>query len=269
MQNRARRKTERNPVAKALRALEWLIESPAADAGVRQVAAALELQPSNAHQLLGTLVEAGFVQQDARTARYALGPELVRWAHLIIARAPLRQIAMHHMRALVGACNETAFLGLYDAARQEMMFAASVESEHPLRYAIDLNRWMPMNTGASSLAILAWLPEAEIEPIAEHMLRAAPLTGNAIASRTALQAELRAVRRNGYAFSRGQRLTGAIGIGAPIFGADGKVVGDLVLTIPEQRFERDSTGKLARLLRRHAAAITLDIGGAAPTDAKR
>jgi len=264
MQNRARRKIERNPVAKALRALEWFIESPATDVGVRQVATALDLQPSNAHQLLGTLVEEGFVRQDARTARYSLGPELVRWAHLIIARAPLRQIAMHHMRALVDACNETSFLGLYDPARQEMMFAASVESEHPLRYAIELNRWMPMNTGASSLGILAHLPPHEIDAIAERMLRQPPLTGSAISSRAALHAELRAVRRRGYAFSRGQRLAGAIGLAAPIFGAGGRVMGDLVLTIPEQRFERDSTAKLARLLRKHAAAITVDVGGAAP-----
>lgn len=249
-------------MAKALRALDWLIQAPTSEVGVRHMAAALDLRPSNAHRLLATLVEERFVQQDARTARYSLGPELLRWAHLIIARAPLREIAMHHMRALVDACNETAFLGLYDAARQEMMFAASVESEHPLRYAIELNRWMPMNTGASSLAILAFLARPECEAIAGRVLHAAPLTPNAIASRARFSTELAAIRRRGYAFSRGQRLAGAIGIAAPIFASGSRVIGDLVVTIPEQRFERRNTAKLGRLLRRHAAAVTADIGDA-------
>jgi DNA-binding IclR family transcriptional regulator len=266
MQNQARgrKKPERNPVSKALRALGWLIQGPATEVGVRHLAGALNLRPSNAHRLLATLVEEGFVQQDVRTARYSLGPELLRWAHLIIARAPLREIAMHHMRALVDACNETAFLGLYDAARQEMMFAANVESEHPLRYAIELNRWMPMNSGASSLAILAFLTKEEIAAIMAQSLRLPPLTPNAITSASRLSAELAATRRRGYAFSRGQRLAGAIGIAAPIFASGGQVIGDLVLTIPEQRFERRSTGTLARLLRKHAAAISADIGGSPP-----
>jgi len=271
MQNssRVRKRTERNPVAKALRALGWLIQVPAAEVGVRHMAGALNLRPSNAHRLLATLVAEGFVQQDANTARYSLGPELLRWAHLIIARAPLREIAMHHMRALVDACNETAFLGLYDPARREMMFAASVESEHPLRYAIDLNQWMPMNTGASSLAILAFLSKHEVDAVVATILRVPPMTPNAIASRPRLYAELAAIRRRGYAFSRGQRLAGAIGIAAPVFGSGGRVIGDLVLTIPEQRFERTSTEKFARLLCKHAAGITADIGGAQPKTLRR
>lgn len=238
----------RNPVAKALRAIDWLIQEPLSAVGVRHMAGALNLRPSNVHRLLATLVEEGFVQQDQRTARYSLGPELLRWAHIITARTPLREIALHEMRALVRACNETVFLGVYDPMRREMMFAANVESEHPLRYVIELNQWMPMTTGASSLAILAYLPTEQIE---------------AIVGRPALP-ELNAVRRKGYAFSRSKRIAGAIGIAAPIFGTGGKVIGDLVITVPEQRFERKDTERLARLVMKHAAATTARIGGTPP-----
>jgi DNA-binding IclR family transcriptional regulator len=238
----------RNPVAKALRAIDWLIQEPLPAVGVRHIAGALNLRPSNVHRLLGILVEEGFLQQDERTARYSLGPELLRWAQIITARTPLREIALHEMRTLVEACNETVFLGVYDPRRREMMFAANVESEHPLRYVIELNQWMPMTAGASSMAILAYLPADQAE---------------AIAGRSAL-AELNAVRRKGYAFSRSKRIAGAVGIGAPIFGAGGKVVGDLVITVPEQRFERKDTERLARLVMKHAAAVTARIGGAPP-----
>ena len=255
-------KIERNPVEKALRTLTWLIQSPATDVGVRELAAALRLPPSNAHRLLSTLAAEGFLHRDGTTARYALGPELLRWAHLIMARFPLRRVALHHMRALVEQCGETAFLGVYDPARREMMFAEAVESSHPLRYAISLNKWMPMNTGASSLAILAFLAEPEIDAVAERIARAGPLTRNSLRGSARLKAELAAVRRRGYAFSAGQRLAGAIGLAAPIFGAGGEVAGDIVLTIPEQRFERRDTEKFGQLLIRHCENVSREIGGA-------
>jgi DNA-binding IclR family transcriptional regulator len=272
MQNppRGRKRGERNPVAKALRAIDWLIQEPGPAVGVRHMASALKLPPSNLHRLLSTLVENGFVHQDEHTARYSLGPELLRWAQLITARAPLREIALHQMRALVAVCNETVFLGLYDEVRQEMMFTANVESEHPLRYVIDLNQWIPMNTGASSLAILAFLPPEQRDPIVERRLRFETPSQGAVANRARLHVELGAIRRRGYAFSRSKRVSGAIGIAAPIFGTGGKVIGDLIITVPEQRFERKDTEKLARLVMKHAAAVTADIGGSRPeeSDAK-
>jgi DNA-binding IclR family transcriptional regulator len=257
------KKTERNPISKALKALDWLLNTPESDVGVRQVANALALRPSNAHSLLTTLVSEGFVQQDPQTARYSLGPELLRWAHLIVSRTPIRQVAVRHMRALVDACNETTLLGLYDASRQKMMFAESVESRHPLRYVIELNKWLPLNSGASTLAMLAFLPQAEIDEILKNG-RLEALTPNSIADSRRIKSELRAIRRRGFAFSRGQRLAGAVGIGAPIFGSAGRVIGDIVVTFPEQRFNKRHTQKVSRLVVTHAAAITADLGGLAP-----
>lgn len=257
------RKTNRNPVSKALKALEWLIQAPDNDVGVRPLAAALGLTPSNAHQLLTTLRTEGFVQYDAEAGRYSLGHELLRWAHLVIKRTPIRVVALPRMRALVADCNETVLLGIYDRARQEMMFAASVESMHPLRYVIELDRWAPLTAGASGLAILAFLPEAEIDAMIKRM-RSLSLMPKTMAAPRRLKLELAAVRRRGYAFSRGQREPGAVGIGAPIFDHGGNVVGDLLVTIPEQRFDRKKADPLGKMITAYAKLITQDIGGQAP-----
>jgi len=255
--------SERNPISKALRALSWLIQTPAAEVGVRQMAQALELSPSNAHSVLNALVEEGFVQQDARTSRYSLGPELLRWAQLITARAPIRQIALTHMRKLVDACNETAVLGIYSSARQEMMFAATVESTHPLRYALELNKWIPVHAGASGLAIMAFLPEAEIRSIIQRT-KLAPLTPQSITKPQRLENELKAIRRRGFAITRGQRIPGAVGLAAPVFGSSCEVAGDIALTIPEQRFDQSGSDRLMRLLLACAASVTADLGGVTP-----
>ncbi|HVT26704.1 MAG TPA: IclR family transcriptional regulator [Lacipirellulaceae bacterium] len=252
----------RSPITKALRLLNWLIETSEAEVGVRQMAAALRLSPSNAHQLLTSLLAEGYVQRDPDSGRYSLGLELLRWAHRIVGRIPLRTVALPQMQALVEACNETVFLGVYDPTRREMMFAASVESMHPLRYVIELNRWFPVTAGASGLSILAFLPDAEIDTVLKKKLVAR--TPTTIVDPKRLRTELSGIRKRGYAISRGQREPGAVGIGAPIFDHDAEVVGDIVITSPEQRYDRRKADMLGRLVRSHADFITRDLGGRYP-----
>jgi DNA-binding IclR family transcriptional regulator len=254
----------RNPISKALKALAWLIEYPGAEVGVRELAVALKVAPSSAHRLLMGLAEEGFIRQNAENGRYELGLEFLRLAHLASGKSPMRQRALPHMRALVDACNETALLGIYDSVRQEMMFAASVESTHQLRYALDLNKWAPVYTGASGLAILAFVEEAQVRNIIQRT-RLAPLTARSITESYRLSAELGLIRQRGYALTRGQRIPGAVGLAAPIFGSSGEVLGDICLTIPEQRFDEATQEHLIELLLDCTSSIMLEIGGARPT----
>jgi IclR family acetate operon transcriptional repressor len=164
------------------------------------------------------------------------------------------------MQSLVAGCNETAFLGLYDPARLEMVLAASVESLHPLRYVVRLHEWVPIHAGASGLAIMAFLPESERQAIISRTaLR--PFTDRTITEPQTLEKELARTRQRGYAFTRSQRIPGAVGLAAPIFGPDSRVVGDLILTIPEHRFSQKKESCLATLVLEHTKQLTLAIGG--------
>jgi DNA-binding IclR family transcriptional regulator len=251
---------DRNPITKVLRALSWLIQEPSGSTGVREMATALGLSPSSAHRLLTALADEGFVRQDAASSKYHLGVEFYRLANVAAAKAPIRQAALKHMRRLVDACNETALLGIYDDLRQEMIFVARVESQHALRYAIELNQWMPVHVAASGLAIMAFLSDDEIRSIIARS-RLVPLTDLSITEPYRLQMELEAVRIRGAATSRGHRVPGAVGLAAPIFGPSGKVVGDVCLTIPEQRFDERAEDQILDLLLACARSITEEIGG--------
>ncbi|MBC7779474.1 MAG: IclR family transcriptional regulator, partial [Proteobacteria bacterium] len=56
-------------------------------------------------------------------------------------------------------------------------------------------------------------------------------------ARRALTQGLAAIRTRGYALTFGQRIAGAVGIFAPVFGASGRVTGSLGFTIPEHRYD--------------------------------
>jgi DNA-binding IclR family transcriptional regulator len=257
-------KPERKPISKTLRALSWLAESAAPEVGVRQLAAAMKIAPSSAHRILHALSEAGFVRRDGKTQRYRLGNEFLRLSHLAIAKAPLRQAGVAAMRRLVDACHESALLAIYDDVRQEMIFAASVDATHSSQPAIALNKWVPVRTGASGLAILAFLKEAEARSIIQR-LGLLPPANAGVADPDRLEAELATVRRQGYAFTRCQWIAGAVGLAAPIFGGNGKILGDVCLTIPAQRVGEGSKERLADALRCCVSDITKTLGSAAPS----
>ena len=250
----------RTPALKVLNALRWLIEEQSTEVGVREMATGLGVSPSTAHRLLTELAKADFVQHHASTGRYSISLEFLRLAHLTIGHLSLQRVAMTHMQRLTAACNETSLLGIYDAARQEMMVLAIVESSHQLRYKVDLNKWLPVHAGASGLAIVAFLSDEKIEFIVART-GLAPLTPRSITQRIKFEAELQKIRQRGYAITHGQRTPGAVGLGAPIFDSSGEVVGDICLTVPESRFDAGSQERIAELLKACASEVTKAIGG--------
>ena len=250
----------RTPGLKVLKALSWIVQEKSNEVGVREMADSLSVSPSTAHRLLTELVKADYVKHNVHTGRYSLSLEFLRLAHLTIAQVPLQEVALAHMRRLTEACNETSLLGLYDSMRQEMMFLAKIDSTHPLRYSVELNKWLPVYVGGTGLAIMAHLSDAEILSIVART-RLAPLTDRTITQRTRLEAELEKIRRRGYAITFGQRTPGAVGLAAPVFGSSGEVIGDICLTIPESRFEPESESRIGSMLKACARDVTETIGG--------
>jgi len=227
-------KPERKPVSKTLRALSWLAESSPTQVGVRQLALAMNIAPSSAHRILLALSEAGFVRQDSKTQRYTLGNEFLRISQLAMAKAPLRQAVLPAMQRLVDTCKESALLCVYDEFRQEVIYAAAVDSPRSTGHGIELNKWLPVRTGASGLAILAFLKDVEVQSIARrsnYLQRAR----TDLAERDHLRSKLAAVRDRGYAFTHCQWIAGAVGLAAPMFDRTGKVMGDICITIPRER----------------------------------
>jgi DNA-binding IclR family transcriptional regulator len=251
---------ERNPIAKALQVLRYVIEEPAKSLGVRSMASALKLSPSSAHRLLNALVREGFLDQNESDGTYDLSLETARLANLILERVPIQRVAVPLLRALVEQCNETVLLGIYERNRKEMMFVATVESKHKLRYVSELRQWMPVYAGASGLGIMAFLDASERDTIIART-GLAPITDRTITEPFRLEHELANIRQRGYACTTGQRTPGATAIAAPIFGADGAVMGDVVATLPELRFDRSSEGYFANLVMDCARSITEQTGG--------
>jgi IclR family acetate operon transcriptional repressor len=65
------------------------------------------------HRLLRSLSLAGLVEQDTHSARYGLGPELVRFSHRYLARLPVLTALSPYLPAVRDALGTTVHVALY------------------------------------------------------------------------------------------------------------------------------------------------------------
>ena len=146
------------------------------------------------------------------------------------------------MRDLTAETGETALLTVYQA--HEVVCVAKVESSHPVRLALDVGVRRPPHAGASSKALMAFLPEEEIEDIVRSQ-GLPKLCVNTITDRDALNAELARIREQGYAQSVEETDLGAWGVATPIRGWDGEVIAAIGLAGPIPRFGDELAQKYA------------------------
>lgn len=226
---------------------------------IKDASAALALAPSTVHRLLDLLGQENLVEHDPVRRDYRIGAEFFRLAAVVFARYDVRTLAMPLLQDVVNACDETCLLGLYLPNVGKMTFAARVDSSRILRYQIPLNTQISVLWGASGRSILAFLPEEDVDRIltAES---AAPASGEQLPSRQKLEKDLAEIRKHGVAFSRGQKIPGAVGIGAPVIETNGTVIGSLTATVPATDLTASKEKQIRMLIKSKAAELSVRLG---------
>lgn len=254
----------RNPVGRAFRIISHMIDGGEPSYGVREIASELGYPPSAVFRQLAALEEAGIVDH-LEGGRYSLGLEFHRIAWRAATSGSIREIAQPVLNRLTKVTGETAVLGLYDPARRRLMFAAKSETDYPLRYMHAMNEWLPVHAGATGLGIIAFLDREERREVMEQE-GVQPLTERTIIDHEELEEEVLRIQQRGYAISRGQRTRGAVGIAAPVWGRSRKVIGDIIVSIPEHRFDPSRETQLGEQVRDAADEVTQLTGGIDPRE---
>ncbi len=229
---------------------------------LKELSSALSLAPSTCHRLLDLMSRQGLIEQDSQHRRYRVGMELFRISALVQSREDIRSIARSLLRELADTCDETSMLSIYLPVEGKIFFAERADSSRMLRYQLPMNVPLSALWGASGRAILAFLDSETVDRIHSSEGRA-PASGEALPSRRALEKDLAVIRENGYGITRGQKIPGAVGIGAPVFGADGKVVASLGVTVPESRIKESDCSRLGSAVRAIAHRLSQAIGSPA------
>jgi DNA-binding IclR family transcriptional regulator len=158
------------------------------------------------------------------------------------------------LRKLVDATGETVCLNLIDRSSWKLVTYLVEESRGPLGYHLTAGDVSYLHAGASGRAALAYLSPAEISEVVRRV-GLPRMTTDTITSAPKLRLALATVRKSGYAFSQGERLSGAVGIAAPVFADNNLAIGSLLVTIPNFRFNARKRAVFARSVIRSAEEL--------------
>lgn len=218
------------------------------------LAATLGLSIPTTHRVLAELEALGWLSRAPGSRGVVAGPELLMTMALVAGRDGFAAGLRAAMRQLVEETGETVCVSMIDRRSVSLVVVAVEEPRRPLSYRLLPGEASPLHAGASGKAALAALSAEEARQLlADHEL--VPLTAATVVDIETLHAQLGDIRREGFAISHGERLTGAVGLAVPLRSRDGFGFGSLLLTIPEFRFEGDAASELARVVVGYARRI--------------
>jgi DNA-binding IclR family transcriptional regulator len=231
------------------RALQLLsIVGRGAEKGVAlaDVVADSGLNKPTARRLLMALMRSRLVEQDELTRRYYLGGELYVLGMLASRRHGLLEMAGESLKRLSGKSADTSFVSM---RRDDYAVCLHrEEGTHPVRtHALLTGDQNPLGVGAGSLAMLAALPDAEVEAVLGRIegVIAAQYPGY---SPQIIREDVARSRELGYALNPGRVIANSWGIGMAILLPDGRLAGALSIAAIDSRMDEARQKELVGLL---------------------
>ncbi len=225
--------------------------------GVSEIARKMGISKTVAWRLAETLRTKGYAVKDPDSRRYRLGLKVLELGTSVRYRLEIVNVARPYIEEIVEKCDETVDLGVYDSC--EVVFVDKKESTRTVRMVSSIGRRLPLHCTGTGKALLAFLPEAEVDKVVSRGL--ARYTENTITDPQSLRRELARVRSDGYATDREEFETGVRCVAAPVLDPHGKAVAAISIAGPADRMADERIPALADLVRAAAEKIARDLHG--------
>ncbi|MGI5193194.1 IclR family transcriptional regulator [Streptomyces sp. CA-288835] len=239
-------------VTRSLRILEAVAQHQPVTVG--ELTKIFGLPKSTVQRTLVTLAEAGWLRANRKdTTRWEIGARVLAVRPAALQGSSLFAAAREPMMRLRDAVNETIHLTVPDAL-QCVVVVDRVDCDHPVRTFHTIGDTSPMHATANGRAILAHLPQQDVEElIAQGLERFSDSTPT---DPDELRAELDQIRADGYSVNRNQFRPGVCAIAAPVLDEEGTPLAAVAISMPDSRFDADRLPEWGRIVADTAAEIT-------------
>ena len=216
-----------------------------------EIAEATSLNKATTLRILGSLIEEGFVSRVAGAKTYELGQEARVMAVGARRSVDIAELAQPSLLRLSEKSADTALLSVRSGV--EALYLARSVGSHPLQpNYLQIGSRRPLGVGAGSLALMVWLPDAEIEAIIEvivpRLLKSPRITPKYLRERIV------AARKHGHTVLIDAAYPGMGGVGVPIRDDTGEVVAALSIGASSDRIRRREV-ELAEMLKKEAQVL--------------
>jgi DNA-binding IclR family transcriptional regulator len=245
-------------VDRALGLLRLVAAAPPEGSRMSDLAEACGLDRATVHRLLSSLAGNGLVNQDAVSKRYTLGLEFFALAAAASNRHDLSQVARGSLLTIAEQTGDTATLCLRSGAN---LICIDVElGRFPIKaLPMDIGSRRPLGAGASGIAMLAALPDFEVEQVLHKVSkRLAKVPGQDASQVAQAIAECRIA---GYALAADEPLGRIIGMAVTLNNRRGRPEGTLSINGIPERFTPERLPMLVGALQHQIKAISHAMDG--------
>jgi DNA-binding IclR family transcriptional regulator len=242
-------------VDKALSILECFSDR-APKLSLKQLSEKTGLYKSRILRLCGTLIAHGFLIR-LENSWYRLGPKLLMLGKVYERCNSLISIARPVLRELASVTGESAKLFVIQGTKR-VCFVRE-KGTYPLSYHVEEGESFELYAGAGGKALLAYTTdEFRDQVLGQKVLQR--LTSNTIVERSRLEEEFVAIRKLGYASSKGEVFPEVSGMAAPVFDHENNVCAALTIAGPIQRFTEDRREEMLESLLASARRLSQLLG---------
>lgn len=241
---------------KALRILNcFTAQQP--ELGVTEISNMLDLQKSTVYNILATFEQEGFTEQDPVTKKYRLGLRLLHLSNVVRSGLGLRRVALPIMEKAMRQFEETVHLAIEQDG--QVVYIESVQPADRSVSRLATGKSAPMHCTGVGKAILAFAPDAKVEEVVR--VHGMPeFTPNTITSFEALQEELAATRRRGYALDNMEHEWGIRCIAVPIREENGRIKASMSVSGPSDRLPLEEIDEMAELMMNFGLEVSRRLG---------
>ncbi len=220
---------------RGLSVLELLKEYPDG-LGITEIGQKLKLPKNSAFRIAQTLDALGYLNRDDSSKKYTLSKRLLILGAAATGDASLIDKAWDIMTELRDFTGETVLIGTI--AENRGVVLEQVLSTHAFKFAIDSGTTFELHAAAPGKAMLACLPEAELEQMLSQ-LSFTRYNERTITDRTAFRRELAQIRQDGYAVDHAEAIDGCHCVAATILDRRGRPLAAIWATGPSNRLTTD------------------------------
>jgi IclR family KDG regulon transcriptional repressor len=217
----------------------------------------IDLHKSTLYRLVEAMKSHGLLGQDEGTGKYYPGLKMFELGVLAVERLEIGNCAAASLERLVELTGETAHLCILDTS--DVIYVEKVESKQTLRMPSNIGRRNPAYCTGVGKAILAHLPEKEVD----HYLSTTPLrafTKKTIIKPEELRKEFKETLIRGYSVDDEEISDGLRCIGAPIRDFNGKVIAGVSIAGPVMRITKSKIPELGAYVVEAANSISGQFG---------
>ena len=216
----------------------------------------LELPKTSAYDIVTTLAEMGMVNVDKGVRqRYTIGLTAYRIGIHYTNNLDVIGVIEPELRAFAKTVGKTVFFGV--RSDQEVVYICKSEPENPIITTATVGTKNPIYCTSLGKAILAYSDEDTRRQVMAR-IKFRKKTEKTILNRELLTAELDKVRKQGYALDARELEDHMECVGAPVFGADGSVLGAISVSSlykPTEDYE-----ELGQIVAEKAAGLSRLLG---------